>query len=129
MPCSVHRRLVTALELAEDAVQREPACEQLFRDLDADPRMLLSGARFTVANARHELSICPDAEAFTVVGGRVTALCRSYAGLTDLEAAAVILHEALHHAGMNEYPLDEEAPTSSEITHLVRTRCGLDSGR
>jgi hypothetical protein len=68
-------------------------------------------------------------EAFTVVGSNWTGLCRDFSQLTDLEAAVVLLHEALHHAGVTEWPLDPDARRSSEISADVGRRCGLLSGR
>jgi hypothetical protein len=37
----------------------------------------------------------------------------------------VIVHEALHHAGLNEYPKDPDAMTSKQINGMVMKHCGL----
>jgi hypothetical protein len=40
------------------------------------------------------------------------------------KAALVLLHEALHFAGLTEQPHDPRAMTSSEINDMVKDRCG-----
>jgi hypothetical protein len=101
----------------------------MFSSLDVDGIEVLAQTSYAVADARAEETFCDGAEAFTVVGGRRTWVCRSFAHLTDLDAATLILHEALHHAGLEEWPGDRDGPSSKEITARVRRRCGLGSGR
>ncbi|MCG6947754.1 MAG: hypothetical protein LJE93_02410 [Acidobacteria bacterium] len=45
--------------------------------------------------------------------------------LSDEQAAMVIIHEALHHAGLSEYPKDPDAMTSRAINGMVSEKCGL----
>lgn len=129
LSCPVRHRLVRALGLANSMLRRERACSFLFEELGHNGVIVLGQTYFFAADARMESELCDRAEAFTVVGARWTALCRSFATLTDLEAAVVVLHEALHHAGATEWPSDPRAPTSSAITAEVARRCGLASGR
>jgi len=37
----------------------------------------------------------------------------------------VIIHEALHHAGLTEYPQDPNGMTSNQINGMVAEQCGL----
>jgi hypothetical protein len=39
--------------------------------------------------------------------------------------ATILIHEALHHAGMSEAPFDPQAPTAREITRMVKRSCAL----
>ena len=45
--------------------------------------------------------------------------------MTVNEAAMLLLHEALHYAGLPERPVHRGAMSSKEISTLVRNRCGL----
>jgi hypothetical protein len=45
--------------------------------------------------------------------------------LFDEQAAMVIIHEALHHAGLSEYPQDPDGMTSRAINGMVMEQCGL----
>jgi hypothetical protein len=101
----------------------------MFHALDADGIELLETAAYVLADARAEEKVCDGAVAFTIVGGRWTCVCRSFALLSELDAATVILHEALHQAGLGEWPLDRNGSKSVDITAAVRHRCGLGSGR
>jgi hypothetical protein len=70
-----------------------------------------------------EMRVCPSALAYTLVGGAPTWLCRRFARLSDERAAAILLHEALHHAGMDEWPHDPQAAPASAINELVEDAC------
>jgi len=127
-PCWMRSAVIGALEAASATLERRDDCRAMFSELGANGFEVLGRSRYVPANARAELQICKRAWAFTTIGGRWTAICRDFARLGELEAATVILHEALHQAGLREWPLDRHADRSLEITHLVRRRCGLDAG-
>jgi hypothetical protein len=129
IPCALCRKLAAALDIASVSLAHHLGCRRLFEELGHDHGELLGSARYRHANALQEARVCDRADAFTVVGGRVTVLCRSFAGLSDLDAATVILHEALHHAGLSEWPVDVQARRSHEISQLVAVRCRLTDGR
>ncbi len=40
------------------------------------------------------------------------------------EFAVILLHEALHHAGLSEALADPGAPSAREINRMVETDCG-----
>lgn len=127
--CALNRKLAAALEIATGSLAHDPGCRRLFEELGQDGEKLLESARYRHANVLQEARVCSRADAFAVVGGRVTVLCRSFARLSDLDAATVILHEALHHAGLSEWPVDEQARRSHEISRLVAVRCRFTDGR
>ena len=65
------------------------------------------------------------AAAFTLVGSPRTVVCPGFDRLAIEEAAVIVLHEALHSAGLGERPLDPDAPNGGEINRLIRVACGL----
>ncbi len=67
--------------------------------------------------------------AFTSLGSAVTRLCPGFARLDDERAAVILLHEALHRAGLDEWPHDPDGLTPQGINELVREGCGLKAAR
>lgn len=113
---------------ALSALDREPACRAIFEELGRDGHAVIGMMTFILADARAEVKVCPGAQAFTVVGGSWVGVCRNFAFLNESEAAVVILHEGLHHAGLTEWPFDLRALKSWQISAMVRERCGLTGG-
>jgi hypothetical protein len=114
-----------------DALQRLdelPACRALFESLGADGRDTLGRMVYREASSEVDLDMCArrSAAAITTVGGRGVALCPStFERLTLHGATALVLHEALHHAGLTEAPQTSGARTSREISTRVHRACGL----
>jgi hypothetical protein len=69
-----------------------------------------------------ETSICRRSLAQSYVGGAPTWVCRRVWSLSDEHVALVVIHEALHHAGLTEKPQDRNAMSSGEINTLVRRK-------
>jgi hypothetical protein len=64
----------------------------------------------------------PGVFAFTATGSRVVRTCRPLGWLAATEperAEVLVIHEVLHTLGLEENP-----PTSEEITSAVEARCG-----
>lgn len=117
-------KLRSARRLAGRRVAEVPACSALFDelarsgtdtlremsiDLEADP----AGCRRGIA-------------AFTQIGGSVVSLCREWLPRLDrYQLAALLIHEALHHAGLAEAPQDPTAPSSVDINRMVWESCGF----
>ncbi len=121
-------RLGVAHGLALDRLRRLPACRALFSELGSDGVEVVGGTVYHVATTDRELRTCSErsAAAFTTVGGGQVWLCPTrFTGMLRFEAAALILHEALHDAGMTEAPSTPDAPTSRQIATRVATACGL----
>lgn len=74
-----------------------------------------------------EQSLCKSAAAFTWVGGAHTRLCRRFSSLSVERAAMTLIHEALHHAGLTEKPMDPEGMSAREIDNMVGDACGRKS--
>ena len=126
LPMETRFFLRDAFRVAVSRLEEVPACRALFAELGADGTALLAAAVFRPPRSADERAICQGAAAFTRVGGSETALCpRLFRALPRKRAAAVLLHEALHHAGRTEAPADPEAPSSEELTEIVEEECRL----
>ncbi len=125
VPEDVRSKVEAGFELALQRVQRVPACADLFADLGVDGTDVLSATLYYKAELKMEKRVCPGALAYALVGGAPTWLCRRFARLSDERAAAILLHEALHHAGMDEWPHDPQAAPASAIDELVTKACGF----
>ncbi|MDA8016158.1 MAG: hypothetical protein MPN21_01820 [Thermoanaerobaculia bacterium] len=118
--------LAGAFRIAVSRLRLHPSCRALFEELGADGEELLAGSLYVRAGSHHETQICGRrVAAFTAIGSPVTRLCRNFRRLDAEQAALILLHEALHFAGLPEAPHEPEAPTSQEINQLVAAGCGL----
>ncbi len=119
-------QLIVAFEVALERIQEMKECRDLFTDLGADPMATLSRVSFYPMGHREALpNMCRGADAYTMVGGGPTWLCRDFWRLTDKRAAMIIIHEALHHAGLTEWPKDPDGMRSMAINRMVAEHCGL----
>jgi hypothetical protein len=122
---TVNLRLRSGFTLALRRVHRLEACRELFARLGADGLDTLSFTTYSPAGDGWQREVCASSEAFTTVGGGRVWLCGGFGWLSDEDAAAVLLHEALHSAGLGERPLDPTGPTPDEIDRMVASGCGL----
>lgn len=118
-------KLKAAYLTAVDRVHRSSECRALFSPLDADGVEMLTRSVYSRANAGMEATWCRHAVAGTSVGKKMVFLCRRFANLPAEEAATILIHEALHRAGMSESPLDRGCMTGDEISEMVRRACFL----
>jgi hypothetical protein len=126
MPNDVRSRLEDGFRIAVKKIQTLPECRALFQSLGADPEEILStGLYFPVRSHLKEKRACGRNVAISYVGSPTTFLCRDFARMSDERAAMYVIHEALHHAGLGERPLDPTAMTSREINAMVVEACGL----
>ena len=134
MPKSVSAKIGAGFELAVERVREVESCGDLFAELGADGLEMLSTSLYhPVDSYRREVEVCGrnpavDFEgattlAYTTVGGAVTRICRHFARVSKETAAIAMIHEALHHAGLNEKPHDRMAMSSIEITRMVKRAC------
>ena len=136
MDPKVRARLEAGFDLAVERVREIEACADLFTRLGADGiDMLKTGLYLPVFSYRHEIVVCgrdPAVNswgaknlAYTKVGGTPTWICRHFSRVSTETAAIAVIHEALHHAGLNEKPHDRMAKSSIEITEMVTNACGF----
>mgnify|MGYP000730056590 CR=1 FL=1 len=136
MDPSVRERLEAGFDLAVKRVRENEACADLFTRLGADGiEMLKTALYLPVHSYRHEVVVCGRNPAvnstgarnlsYTKVGGTPTWICRHFSRVSTETAAVAVIHEALHHAGLREWPYDRMAMTSVEITEMVTSACGF----
>jgi hypothetical protein len=120
-------QLMSSFQIAIDRAREVPECREMFTELGADGVDTITRIFFTPIGKRQaRADICNGTVAYTLVGGGPTTwLCREFSRLTDKKAAMIIIHEALHHAGLTERPKDPKAMTSAGINRMVSKRCGL----
>jgi len=125
MPNAVQEKLIAAFEIAVERVEEVTQCEALFTNLGADAFETLKTGLYFPATPARETKACERSYAQTFVGDAPTWICRRITGYSDEQAAMVVIHEALHHAGLPEKPHDRKAMTSAQINDMVRTSCRL----
>jgi hypothetical protein len=127
LPGLVLHKINGGRSMAHRHLSRYPSCSGLFQELNADGGAILALSRFEMASARDERRWCDrGAVMLTHVGGGVVRICGG--GLERLgrgDVTALLLHEALHHAGLTESPADPQAEIPREITRRVRQSCRL----
>jgi len=103
-----------------------PECRALFDGLALDGDAALRRTLYYPPDALGFEEPCRlGGNAFTAVGRVQTGLCPRFAGLPVERAALVLIHEALHFAGLPERPATPGAMTSTEINDRIAERCGL----
>ena len=125
MPSPVRDKLETAFSIAVERVNSVPECKELFTLLGVEATDTLKSVLYYPASPARETSVCRRSVAQTRVGGPRTWICRSVAAYPDDRVARVVIHEALHNAGLNEKPHDHRAMSSGDIDRLVKKRCGF----
>ena len=134
MAPEVRAKLEVGLELAAERVREIEACGDLFTRLGVDGLDMLSSGLYMQVNTHlREVQVCGrnGAEsswgaknlAYTQVGAASTWICRHFARVSAETAAVALIHEALHHAGLTEWPSDRLAMTSEQITKMVQNAC------
>jgi len=122
----VARKIRVGFAMAVAQSRDVPQCGALFRDLGADAGELLGRSYYVPAELNWGKQACPAGVlASTLVGSPLTRVCSGFGELGKKAAALVLLHEALHFAGLPERPHDPGAMAASEINDMVRERCRL----
>ena len=125
LPSRLWHALVPAFQVALRTMMRAPSCSDLFTARGTDGLELLEGVSFEVAASDVDRALCERGEAaVTDVGSRRIRLCPGFGALPPGTAALILIHEALHDAGLRERPPDPGALTSAEINRLVKANCG-----
>lgn len=125
MPEDMRSKIERAFEIAEERVRLRPECAELFSPFGADGVDLLARSLYLPAGPQLQTTRCRHAFAVTEIGGPTIRVCRKVTAHSDERVATALIHEALHHAGLCEYPHDPTAMLSGEINNMVMQRCGL----
>lgn len=121
----IRSRIEASFELAKQRLTEVPECRDLFADLGANGLESLSSTLYYPASAAQEKKVCGRAWGYTTVGSAPTYLCRKFSRISERQGAKILIHEALHYAGLGEYPNDLKGLTSKAINELVENACGL----
>jgi len=117
-------KLQSAVRIAAERIEEVEECGDLFARLGADGKVTLNTTLYFPVSAHNRKDgICRKAVAYTKVGARSTFVCPEFSRLSDERAAMFVVHEALHHAGLSEKPLDRRGMTSLEINTMVGKKC------
>lgn len=125
VPKPVRSRIEASYLLASQRLVEAPQCGDLFSDLGANGLEAISSTLYYPASAANEKKLCGGAWGYTTVGSAPTFLCRKFSRISEKKGAMILIHEALHHAGMGERPNDPEGLTSKAINKLVEDACRL----
>lgn len=118
--------LVSAFKTAYRRAQESASCAALFEDLELDAAKALAASRYDLPRSPAVQALCrAGVAAVTGVGSPHIRLCRRFGTMSSGEQAVVLLHEALHVAGLGEWPKDPKAPTARQITRRVKEACSL----
>jgi hypothetical protein len=110
----IRKRIEASFQVASQRLVEAPECLEM-----------LSSTLYYPASAAHEKKLCGGAWGYTTVGSAPTFLCRKFSRISEKRGATILIHEALHHAGLGEWPSDSNGMTSKAINKLVEDSCGL----
>ena len=107
-------------------LEKDEACRALFDDLVVDGIEALGRSRYQPALSASEQRHCAaGVAAYTAVGSVRVVICSHFHRLDRRTKSAVLIHEALHTAGLSEAPVDPKAMTAAEIEEMVEEACGF----
>lgn len=120
------RNLFSGFAVALDRVREIPSCSTLFEPFATTGFESMISSYYVAPSPVERRDFCGGGvTAFTQVGSRVVRLCPAFDGVDRNTAALLLIHEALHFAGMIESPSAGDAMTAGEINDLVRMACHL----
>lgn len=123
----LRERIAVGFEIATNRVQEVETCSDLFVELGVNAMETLDGTLYMpVFTYRDAKKVCGGRNlAFTFVGSPMTFICADFERLSDQDAAKIIIHEALHTAGLKESPQyrGRGVKTSREINSMVAKSC------
>lgn len=129
MDDGLRARVEMAFEIAAERVQEVEACAELFTEFGVDAKETLGSALYwPVISYRDVKKICGRRTlAFTFVDSPLTFMCPDFEGVSDQRAAQIIIHEALHNAGLKEKPqyAGVGAKSPAAIDSMVAKSCNF----
>jgi hypothetical protein len=126
MPAQDRWHLGLAFAVALERVRSNGGCGALFDELRTDAVSALLRTVYHPVQTHSDMALCRRGViAVTEVNGSRTRICPNIRRVSRPLLASILIHEALHHAGMSEAPFDPLAPTSAEITRRVKVSCAF----
>lgn len=111
--------------LADDRLCNLPACAQLFAQFDKDGRNIIGSTTYLNGRPTTTCQEHLDWGMWTNVNSNTVYLCNAFDTASEGGSATLLIHEALHSAGLNEYPGDPNGMTSAQINDMVQAACNL----
>jgi hypothetical protein len=119
-------KLKVAFRGAISKIEKDESCRALFDNLVVNGLQALGRSRYQPPQSPWEWSQCSrSVAAYTVVGSNRVVICDHFHRLDRRAQSAVLIHEALHTAGMSETRVDSDAMTAEAITDMVEEACSL----
>lgn len=107
-------------------LEKNESCRALFDDLNLDGLQALGRTLYQPVQSAAERAYCVGGvDAYTAVGADRVMICRQFYQLHRRTKTTVLIHEALHTAGMSEAPHDPAGMTPEEINEMVERACAL----
>jgi len=126
LPAPQRFALIAAFKTAYRRAYESESCRRLFEELEISAAGALAASHYDRPAAAAIRAHCQKrVGAVTSVRSRHIHLCPGFETLSRNDQAAILIHEALHTAGLGEWPQDLEAPTSRQITERVKLACSL----
>jgi hypothetical protein len=126
MPDTMRGKVERAFDIAIRRVREVQECADLFAPFGADGIEILASTLYFPAGPHRQTTRCRHSFAVTSIGANTTWICRKVTAHPDERIAMALVHEALHHAGLGEYPIDRNGMRSRDINTLVSQRCHFD---
>ena len=118
--------LSLAFGTAAKKVQKSDTCRALFDGLDFNGAEALERTFYEPAKVLSDLALCERGTvAITGLQGRRTRLCGNFKIHSLRDQVGILIHEALHVAGLSEKPVDPNGMTPHQINQWVKKACGL----
>lgn len=118
----VKQKLCSGFRIAVERVCNVHSCHELFAPFGADGIDALAKTLYYPADVQREVFVCRKAVAFTTMNAAQTWLCRDFSRVSDEYAATILIHEALHKAGLVKH---QSGPSSGDVNIQVKRACGL----
>jgi hypothetical protein len=107
-------------------LERFESCRALFDELNMDGLEALGRNQYQPVRSDAERADCArGVHAYTAVGHDRIMICRYFHVQTERIKIGILIHEALHTAGMGEAPRDPDGMTAEQITEMVEKACYL----
>ena len=116
------------MTLARDRLQVMASCMGMYSELQLNPTnglSILMNTEYIDGTSTPQCQQHPNAM-WTYVNSTTVRVCHGVPNLRPADVAMLMLHESLHTVGQLESPATPGAPSSSDISGYVRTRCNLN---
>lgn len=123
LPPREYQTLSRSYVLALERVADRPACRELFDSLGAEGAKLLEKTYYLRAKQEDAETCTNGVVAFTRLHDYRCWICPRFGGLSVDAGAMILIHEALHMAGLPEDTAPNGEQSSFGINRIVHNKC------